>query len=275
MQFNTLSDCIEYYQNYHLTKHKYANRAKHLEFFDSVALEDLRKHHIKKYHILRIEQNATNATVNREISFARASINCVNRDFELHLHNAFEDIKFVEDDHIPNYLTFDQYKSLLLQCKKMGYDDLHDFIVLLTMTGCRPNELLTLDWSNVHFEKRFFIVRNCWSKSKRTLYKYLNDTAYQLLLERSQNKKGAWVFTNTKTNKPMGSYHKIFVKVRQELDFYCTFYDLRHTYASWLVQGSVSIYTVKDLMGHTDISSTMRYAHLDYSTFVNALKVIG
>lgn len=274
MQFNILSDCIKYYQDYHLTKHKYANRAKALEFFDGFALEDLRKYHVKQYHVLRLD-SVSNATINREISFARACINCVNRDFELKLNNPFTDIKFVEQDYIPNYLTFEQYQKLLLQCKSMGYDDLHDFIMLLTMTGCRPNEILTLEWVNVHLEKRLFVVRNCWSKSKKTLYKYLNDTAYDLLLQRSKNKQGAWVFTNTKTNKPMGSYHKIFVKVRENLDFYCTFYDLRHTYASWLVQGSVSIYTVKDLMGHSDISSTMRYAHLDYETYLNALKVIG
>ena len=51
-------------------------------------------------------------------------------------------------------------------------------------------------------------------------------------------------------------------------------YDLRHTYASWLVQNGVGIYTVKDLLGHGDIESTMRYAHLDYSHLVNAVDLI-
>lgn len=274
MQFNRLSDCISYYQTYHLTKHKYQNRANALAFFDNIPLDELKRHHVKKYHKYR-SAFVKNATINREIAFARAAINCVNTDFELTMRNAFADIKFVELDHIPNYLTYEQYTTLLNQCKSMGYHDLHDFIVLLTMTGCRPSEILNLEWHNVHLDKKFFIVRNCWSKSKRTMYKYLNDTAYQLLLHRSNIKHGDCVFTNIKTNKPIGSYHKIFKKVKQNLDFNFTFYDLRHTYASWLVQGSVSIYTVKNLMGHSDISSTMRYAHLDYDTYLNALKVIG
>ena len=55
----------------------------------------------------------------------------------------------------------------------------------------------------------------------------------------------------------------------------CTMYDLRHTYASWLVQTGVGIYTVKDLLGHGDIDSTMRYAHLDYAHLVSAVDLIN
>lgn len=245
-----------------------------MAYFDDIPLQDIRKHHIKRYHALR-SQLVSNATINREISFARAAINCVNRDYELTLYNAFMDIKFNEEENLPNYLTIEQYKALLQACLKHGYDDLHDFIILLAMTGCRPVEIKNLSWYDVHFDKRFFIVKNCWSKNKKMMYKYLNDTAFDLLKKRHGNKQGDWVFMNTKLNKPIGSYQKIFNKVKVDLDFKCNFYDLRHSYASWLVQGSVSIYTVKELLGHRDISSTMRYAHLDYATYCNALKVIG
>lgn len=274
MNFDTLKNCIEYYQNFCLTKHKYENRAKHLRYFDDFCLSDIKKANIRQYAQKRLK-NAKYATINREISFARASINAVNRDFELQLKNPFEDIKFCEDEYLPNYLTVEQYQALLSACLSHGYQDLHDFIILLTMTGCRPVEIKNLAWSDVHLQKRFFIVRNCWSKNKRMMYKYLNDTAIELLNSRNQARQGDWVFTNTKTGKAIGSYQKIFDKVKKDLDFNCTFYDLRHTYASWLVQGSVSIYTVKELLGHRDIASTMRYAHLDYSSYCNALAKIG
>ena len=136
-------------------------------------------------------------------------------------------------------------------------------------------EVKNLSWDNVYLDKRQFIVRNCWSKSKKTLYKYLNDTAICVLQSRLDNRQGDWVFTNLKTNKPIDSYHKCFVKLRNHAGVKCTFYDLRHSYASWLVQGSVPIYTVRDLLGHADVSTTQRYAHLDYTTYCNALKIIG
>lgn len=275
MQFLKLSDCINYYQNYQLTKHKYEWRAKHLRFFDAWALADLKKHHIKKYHQFRLSQGVTNATINREISFARAAINCVNTDHELQLYNAFCHSNFIENDVIPHFLTMAQYEQLLNQCEKLGYADLHDFIVLLTMSGCRPVEIYNLKWDMVFFDRNYFIVPNCWSKSKRSMFKYLNNTALELLKTRYHSRSGDWVFMNEKTNQNIKSYYKIFCKVRHKLDFYCTFYELRHIYASWLVQGSVSIYTVKELLGHSDIGSTMRYAHLDYATYCNALKVIG
>ena len=272
--FNKLSQIIEYYQDYHLTKNKYHYRAHNLRFFDAYRLRDLKRKDVKEYAQLR-RVTVTNATINRECSFARAAINRVNEDYELRINNPFEKVKFIESDHIPNYLNRPEYERLLSAALETNNRDLHDFIVLLTMTGCRPIELLTLKWLNVHLDKRQFIVRNYYSKSKRTMYKYLNDTAFKLLLERQTQSVGSYVFTNTKTGDHIKSYSKGFQLCKKRAGVNCTLYDLRHTYASWLVQKGVGIYTIKDLLGHGDIDSTMRYAHLDYQQYVASLSLIG
>ena len=137
-----------------------------LKYFDSFPLDQLRRFHVKQYFALR-SAVVSNATINREVSFARAAINRVNSDFELKLSNPFNDVKFVEQDYIPSYLKQEDYQKLLQSAKELNYHDLHDYIVLLAMTGCRPQEVRTLEWDNVHFDKKQFIVRNCWSKSKR------------------------------------------------------------------------------------------------------------
>lgn len=269
--FSKLSEVIKYYQDYHLTKNKYQYRADNLRFFDAYNLGDLRKKDIKEYAILR-RTTVSNSTINREISFARAAINRVIEDHEIKLNNPFQNIKFVEADYIANYLTRAEYNRLLKSALETSNQALHDFIVLLTMTGCRPIELLTLEWSNVHLDNRQFIVRNHYSKSKRTMYKYLNQTAFDTL--NNLSRIGDYVFTNPRTGKAYTTFSKTFIRCKKRAGVHCTMYDLRHTYASWLVQNGVGIYTIKDLLGHGDIESTMRYAHLDYAQYVSAVDLI-
>ena len=269
--FIKLSEVIEYYQEYHLTKNKYQYRADNLRFFDAYLLKNLRKKDVKRYAQFR-RVTVSNATINRECSFARAAINRVNEDYELKINNPFENVKFIEDDYIANYLNRSQYERLLKSALETDNNDLHDFIVLLTMTGCRPIELLTLKWSNVYLDKYQFIVRNHYSKSKRTMYKYLNQTAFDLLNKRSR--RNDYVFTNPRTGKAYTTFSKSFMRCKKRAGVDCTMYDLRHTYASWLIQKGVGIYTIKDLLGHGDIESTMRYAHLDYAQYVEAVDLL-
>ena len=106
------------------------------------------------------------------------------------------------------------------------------------------------------------------------MYKYLNQTALSLLLERQANANGRYVFTNPTTDDRYKSFSKGFQLCKKRAGVNCTLYDLRHTYASWLIQKGVGIYTIKDLLGHGDIESTMRYAHLDYSQYVSAVDLI-
>ena len=146
-------------------------------------------------------------------------------------------------------------------------------MTLLVYTGARPIELLTLTWDNVYLDNRFYVVRNQWSKNKRTMYKYLNDTAFDILANREHI--GEFVFTNPKTKERYFDFKNQFKTCKKLAGVNCRMYDLRHTYASWLVQRGVTIYTVKDLLGHRDISSTERYAHLDYSNYLDALSKIG
>jgi site-specific recombinase XerD len=52
-------------------------------------------------------------------------------------------------------------------------------------------------------------------------------------------------------------------------------HDLRHTFASWLVQKGVSLYEVRDILGHSSIKLTERYAHLAPENLVGAISKLG
>ena len=80
----------------------------------------------------------------------------------------------------------------------------------------------------------------------------------------------------SRTGKPYRSVRTVFenaVKRAEIIDF--TFHDLRHTFASRLVMGGIDLPTVKELMGHKDISMTLRYAHLSDDHKQRAVEILS
>lgn len=75
--------------------------------------------------------------------------------------------------------------------------------------------------------------------------------------------------------KPRNWYTRNFRKVLKEMNMEGHFHDLRHTYASWLIQDGVSIYTVGQLLGHTSVTTTQRYSHLSTESLHQAIRGLG
>ena len=72
----------------------------------------------------------------------------------------------------------------------------------------------------------------------------------------------------------MSQVDKGFVIARETLGMTYRFHDLRHTYASWLVQSGISLPAVMLLMGHSTLAVTARYAHLDPSHLREAVEMM-
>ncbi|MCK9212084.1 MAG: site-specific integrase [Ignavibacteriaceae bacterium] len=156
--------------------------------------------------------------------------------------------------------------------------DLRDLFIIGVNTGLRQMELLTLTWNQISFKDKIILLDNQQhiTKSKKAASVPLNLKCLQVLTERELNKKSEYVFTyEGEPIKQQFISHKFKKIIRAaKLSDSFSFHTLRHTFASWLVQRNVPIQQVQQLLRHSDLKTSLIYAHLrndNLSTSVNLL----
>ena len=151
--------------------------------------------------------------------------------------------------------------------------DVYDFLVLLLDTGARHTEMATLVWQRVDMNARTISL---WrSKVNNESILYMTDRVFEILSHRSSGRKSEFVFTN-RSGQARGYVATTFRKAfaRAALPD-CSVHTLRHTHATRLIQNGLNLYEVKEILGHADIKTTMRYAHIEqHIVSVRAREVI-
>ena len=142
-------------------------------------------------------------------------------------------------------------------------DYLKPMVLVALNTGMRRGELFDLDWGDVDFDRQLVTVSGAHSKTGQTRHINLNSEACEILKKWSGQSHDDLVFTNPVTGRRFDNVKSSWNRLRlmAGLDDF-RFHDLRHTFASKLVMAGVDLYTVKELMGHSTIQMTERYAHL-------------
>lgn len=146
-----------------------------------------------------------------------------------------------------------------------GYTDHVMPLVLLAMlTGLRRGELLSLTWADYNKHAANLVVHGERAKSKRTRHVPLCSEAVDVIerWHRQCNTSGK-IFTNPHTGDALKDFKKAWDRLRTAAkltDF--RFHDLRHHFASSLVMREVDLNSVRELLGHSDLKMTLRYAHL-------------
>jgi len=144
---------------------------------------------------------------------------------------------------------------------------LADFIRLALHTGCRRGELLHLEWHRVDLDSKLLYLEPEHTKTGKRRYVPLNQEVRKAIIDRMRfrTEHGAsspWVFCDKKGNRLTDVKHS-FASVCQRAgikDY--LIHDMRHTCAAWLVSAGVPLAEVRDLLGHSTIKMTERYAHL-------------
>ena len=151
------------------------------------------------------------------------------------------------------------YKTLERMVEKRpAYQPQADMIRLLLLTGCRRGEITRLRWCEVHSASLRLIdaktgPREVWL-----------STAAQALIERQPRAGAAWVFPSPRnSSRPCGNEIGLWYRARREAGIEdVRLHDLRHTFASHAVMSGVPLPLVARLLGHSRLSMTLRYSHV-------------
>ncbi len=184
----------------------------------------------------------------------------------------------------PNFITESELSSIL---KELKNNTIKNIVIVSYDTGLRLSEVLNLKWSSINIQEKILTVKNDNSfetKSRKDRVIPLTDRAYNMFLSIAPNiftvnNNSNYIFTKTNSNyKYSGDYVSKYFKrgvKKAKLNDKYSFHTLRHSFASNLVQRGVSLFVVKELLGHSDIKTTMIYSHLKAENLVDAVSKLN
>ena len=227
-------------------------------FFGEKLLAEITPLEVERWMRWRLDQGVTKTTVNRGLQILKKMFNiAIGEGFTT--ENPIRKVKmFSERENLKErILTEDEEPRLIEACP----DYLRAVVLTALHTGMRRGEILGLEWPQVDLEKRMIKVMR--TKTDRTRWVEINATLLGVLRrQRIAYPASEIVFPSPTTGKAMVGTRKAFVRACKTAGITgLRFHDLRHTFASRLVELGVDIITVKELLGHSTVILTQRYTH--------------
>lgn len=171
----------------------------------------------------------------------------------------------------------DRRQELLPDLREVPFaDHLKPLVLLSINTGMRRGEVFNLTWADVNLAGKVLTVEGETSKSGQTRHIPLNREALSMLEAwKEQVAPAGYVFPG-KDGKRLDNVKRSWDGVLKAaaVDAF-RWHDLRHTFASKLVMAGVPLNTVRELLGHSDLAMTLRYAHLAPDSKASAVELIG
>jgi integrase len=222
-----------------------------LDRFDGLSLSDITAAKIQDFADDRLTRVKI-TTAQKDLSVLKAALNKAHREGRLSSMPPFPRLKMPKGRC--RWLSPAEERRLLL----VAAAHIRPLIAFAIDTGGRRSELLKLDWRNVDLDRNRITFVNTKNGEDRSVR--LTDRAKQVLLSLDPKSSGP-VFTYA--GWPMKDNNSSFpAAVRRAGIEDFRFHDLRHTFASRLVQKGIPLYEVMHLTGHKSFSIVQRYAHL-------------
>ena len=194
-------------------------------------------------------------------------------------HNPAKDLKNLRcDNKIERYLTQEQAQRLMCSVRDSQNVMLQHIVPFLIYTGARKREALDAKWSDIDWLQSSWRIPK--TKSGKIRHVPLSQGVLELLKKlrawpSTKKTQDAYIFANPRTGLPFVSIYYSWDTARKQAGLpELRVHDLRHSFASFLVNAGRSLYEVQELLGHADIRTTSRYAHLKRDRLLEAVQVI-
>ena len=161
------------------------------------------------------------------------------------------------------FLTAGQLSDLLKAASTTENKSLPEIIQVMGGTGLRRENVLAMQWAWFDAARGTLTVPAEHDKAKQGFVLHLSEGVQAILRSRRDAVRGPWVFPNPKTGNPYTSCRAAWVTARERANLpTLRMHDLRHTYASLMLDAGADIVDVQQALGHTQLKTTAVYLHL-------------
>ena len=179
-----------------------------------------------------------------------------------------------ENNKKERYLTGDEANKLIVALQKSENKMLQYIVPMLILTGARKQEVLKAKWEELNFDQKVWRIPT--SKSGKARHVPISDGVIYLLAGVPRFEGCQYVFVNPKTLLPFVNVYCSWDTARTSVGLKdVRLHDLRHSFASFLVNSGRSLYEVQRILGHTQIKTTQRYAHLSQESLLAAANEVA
>ncbi|XUU60679.1 tyrosine-type recombinase/integrase [Erythrobacter sp. HA6-11] len=222
-------------------------------------ITDITNADLMDYRAARVAEGLQPHGVNRDLAYLKAAMRYANT-----MHGkdippiAWSKIRMAEPAHRIRFLSKDEYHRLLDHCP----ENVALIVKVAVATGLRKNNILKLDWREVDLSSGLITVKVKGGKLHRVKLPPPLRAALSTLPSRTSGARA-----DTGQVFETKNFRKLFEKAVADAgieDF--RFHDLRHTCATWMRMAGVDLIDICEALGHSNISVTMRYAHIDPET---------
>ena len=178
-------------------------------------------------------------------------------------------MRFPLKNYVIRYLTKEEEEKLL----SVMPDFFKPLFTTALHTGLRKGNLINLKWEQIDFN--LGIIKIPENKGNKNIMIKMTKTLEQTLWELKKRNTNDYVFINGYTGDKFYDFGRIWNRIKRKAGVdNLRFHDLRHTVGTRLAEAGIPINTIKELLAHSDIRTTMRYVHNVSADMEKAMNIL-